>query len=148
MNTIEKIKQDLKEALKNKEEKKVTVLRMTISAVRNKEIEMRKGEDVELSEEQVQQVVASEIKKRKDSVQAYEEANREDLVQNEKQEIEILEKYMPEQISDEDLEKIVLDVVEKSDDKNFGKIMGQVMGKVKGQADGNRVSAMVKKVMG
>ena len=90
------------------------------------------------------------MKKRKDSIKAYEEGNREDLVKIEKVELAILEKYLPKQMSDEDLEEIVKDVINSMGNvtmKEFGKIMGQIMGKVKGLADGDRVTTMVKKIL-
>jgi len=147
MNLKEKISNDLKDFLKKKDELGLSVLRMMISAIRNKEIAMRHGDSIELSDEQVQEVLRSEIKKRKDSIVSYQDAKREDLVKKEEDEMKIIEKYLPEQMSDEELEKIIKEVVASSNEKNFGKIMGQVMSRVKGQADGNRVGEMVKKLL-
>ena len=147
-NILEKIRKDLQIQLYKKNKLIVAVLRMLISAIHNKEITLRKQEEFKLSDEQIFEIIRSEIKKRKDSVQAYEQGNRQDLVQKEKKEIEILEKYLPAQMSDEELRKIVKEIIEAAgEDKNFGKIMGQVMGKTKGLADGQRVSALVKKVL-
>lgn len=142
-----KLQDDLKSGLRAKEEEKVSVLRMLISAIRNQEIS-QKISTGELSDEEVQKVIMSEIKKRKDSIISYEEAGRDDLAKKEKQEIEILQDYLPDAMSEEELKKIVEEVVNTTDDKNFGKIMGQVMGRVQGRADGNQVSAMVKKFLG
>ncbi len=147
MSLKEQINKDLKEFMQAKNELGVSVLRMIISAIRNKEISLRKGESVELSDDQIQEVLKSEIKKRKDSIYSYKDAGRHDLAEKEEQEIDIIEKYLPEQMSDEDLTKIVKEIIDQNEDKNFGKIMGQVMGKVKGQADGNRVSEVVKKLL-
>lgn len=147
MNLKEKILADLKIAMQAKNELEVSVLRMLLSAIRNKEISLRSGEDVSLSDEQTQEVISSEIKKRKDSVSSYQEASRKDLADKEESELKILEKYLPEQLSDDELKLIVGKVVSESDDNNFGKIMGQVMGLVKGKADGNRVSQAVKDLL-
>ncbi|MFA6106843.1 MAG: GatB/YqeY domain-containing protein [Patescibacteria group bacterium] len=148
MTLKEKLKADLVAAMKAKEAEKLSVLRMLATAIQTKEIALRKGEDVVLSDEQVLEVIAAEVKKRKDSVIAYEDGGRADLAEKEKEEIKILEVYLPEQMSDEELEQIVKNtVVEAGSGANFGAIMGKVMGRVKGKADGNRVSAAVKKAM-
>lgn len=146
----EKINNDIKDAMRGKRADELSVLRMLLSAIKDKEISLRKGEDVSLSDGQVVAVIASEVKKRKDSVVAYEQGGRADLVEKENNEIKILEKYLPEQMSDDELEKIVKEIIGSAGDvtmKDFGKIMGQVMPKVKGKADGNRISEMVKKVL-
>ena len=148
MTLKEKLKADLVAAMRAKEAEKLSVLRMLATAIQTKEIALRKGEDVVLSDEQVLEVIASEVKKRKDSVIAYEDGGRPELAQKEKEEIKILEIYLPEQMSDEELEQIVkAAAAEAGPGANFGAVMGKVMGKVKGKADGNRVSAMVKKAM-
>jgi len=145
-----KIDQELKQATINKEEQKVSTLRMLKAAFYNKEISLRKGKDVSLSDKQLTEIIASEIKKRKDAIEAYQQGNRDDLAKKEKQEIEILEKYLPEQLTDAELEKIVKEVVDSLDEvsfKDMGKVMAQVMPKVQGKAEGNRVSQIVKKVL-
>ncbi len=154
---MQKIKEiintNLKDAMREKDQETLSVLRMLLAAIKDKEISLRKGQEVKLSDEQVLDVVASEVKKRKDSVIAYEQGEREDLAKKEKVEIEILKKYLPEQMSDEELEKIVRDVIETQNFasvpgmKEFGQIMGQIMPKVKGKADGNKVSEAVKEVL-
>lgn len=147
-NILEKIRKDLQIQLYKKNKLIVAVLRMLISAIHNKEIILRNQDKTELSNKEFFGVIKSEIRKRKDSVQAYEQGNRQDLAQKEKEEVEILNKYLPAQMSDEELRKIIKEIIEAGEkDKNFGKIMGQVMSKVKGQADGQRVSAVVKKVL-
>ncbi len=150
-NFLDQIKADLKEAMKAREELKLSVLRMMISAIRNKEISLRKGDDVSLSDEQVLELITSEVKKRKDSIESYITGGREDLAQIEKNEIEILAKYMPEQMSDDELEKIVDEVIRSKSENStvaFGAIMGEVMARVKGKADGTAVTAIVKKKLG
>lgn len=143
---LEQINQDLKEAMKSKEADLTSVLRMLISAIRNKEITLRKDGQAELSDEQVLEVISSEVKKRRDSIEAYISGGRQELADKENSEIKILEKYLPEQMSDEELEKVVKEVI-GAGDENFGKVMGQVMAKVKGKADGGKVGEMVKKLL-
>lgn len=150
MSLKEKINNDLKDAMRGKKADELSVLRMLLSAIKDKEISLRQGEEVSLSDEQVLSVIASEVKKRKDSVVAYEQGGRDDLASKENNEIKILEKYLPEQMSGEELEKIIREIVGTQNfafPQDFGKIMGQVMPKVKGRADGNRISEMVKKVL-
>lgn len=147
MNKLtEQINQDLTRAMKNKDAETTSALRMLIAALRNKEITLRKDGQAELSEEQVLEAISSEIKKRRDSALAYDQGGRQDLADKENSEIKILEKYLPEQMSGEELEKIVREITSSSAD-NFGKIMGLVMARVKGMADGARVGELVKKVL-
>ncbi|MFA6171043.1 MAG: GatB/YqeY domain-containing protein [Patescibacteria group bacterium] len=149
MTLKEKIKIDLVAAMRAKEEKKLGVLRMLSSAIQMKEISLRKGGEAELSDDQAMEVISSEIKKRRDSIEAYEKGGRPELAKNEKEEMNILETYLPEQMADEELESIVMKAVKEAGaGANFGAIMGKIMPLVKGKADGNRVSAMVKKAAG
>ena len=146
----QQINNDLKQAMRNKETETVSILRMLISAIKNKEISLRKGEDVKLTDEQIIKVLRSEIKKRKDAVMAYEQGSRQDLAQKEKNEIKVIEKYLPKQMSDKEIEKVVKETIETRNDvsmKDFGKVMGQVMARVKGKADGGKVSGVVRRVL-
>lgn len=152
----EKISENLKQAMKSKDAETTSVLRMLIAAIRNKEISLRPaftkastGEQdgkAELNDGQIVEVIASEIKKRRDSVEAYLKGNRQELADKESAEIKILEKYLPEQLGEAELEKIIKEAV-ASGASDFGKAMGQVMAKVKGRADGNKVGELVKKIL-
>ncbi len=147
---LTRIKDDLKKAMQAKNKELAEVLRMLISALRNKEISLRKGDNVELSDEQIIEVVASEIKKRKDSIEAYSKAERVDLVKKEEEEIKILEKYLPKQLSEEEIEKIIKEVISSLGEvspKDFGRIMGMIMPKLKGKADGAKVQEIVRKII-
>lgn len=145
---ISLINEDMKSAMRAKDEKTLSALRMLTSAFRNKEISLRQGERMDLNDEQALEVLASEIKKRRDSEAAYEQGGRSDLADQEKSEIKILEKYMPAQLSDEDIEITVREIVAANPEANFGAVMGQAMGRLKGKADGNRVGAAVNKLLG
>lgn len=146
---INQVQNDYKDALKAGDRTVVSVLRLLISAVRNKEIERRaRGEN--LVEDDVLGIVQKEIKARKESIEAYKKGQREDLVKQEKKELIILQKYLHEQLSKEELEKVVQEVVEetKADGlKDMGKVIGEVMKKVKGRAEGRVVSEMVKQTL-
>lgn len=143
---MEKINQDLKQAMRDKQAEVLSTLRMLIAVMRNKEITLRQGGAAELTDEQAQEVVASEIKKRRDAVDAYTSGGRPELAAKESAEIKILEKYLPAQLSDQELEKVVQEVI-AGGATDFGRVMGQVMAKVKGKADGAKVGEIVKKLL-
>lgn len=140
---IERIKEDLSIALKQKKEPNISVLRMVISAVLNKEIERRgTSEDPKLNDEELEAVIFSEIKKRRDSVESFEKGGRADLVAKEKAEIDILMGYMPEEMTEEEIRKIVKEIVENH--KDMGSVMKEVVPKTKGRANGSLVARIVK----
>jgi len=165
MNLKGKIQNDLQGAVKNREELKSSVLRLLLAAVFNKEKEKRyklskekpelNEKDLEeksqLNDEEVIDVIFSEAKKRKESIGEFEKGKRTDLVEKEKKELEILEKYLPEQFSEEELKKIIKEAIEKTGAKNIkdiGKVMAELMPKIKGKADGGSVGRIVKELLG
>lgn len=137
--------------MRTKQELELSTLRMLIAALKNKKIALGGGTNVDdLTDEQFIETVASEIKKRKDSQAVYEQGGRQDLADKEAAEIIILEKYMPAQLSDEEIEVTIKEIISSMGEMtpaDFGKVMGQAMGKLKGKADGAKVTAMVKKVL-
>ncbi len=146
MRLQEQISADMVAALKAGESDKVAVLRLLITAMKNEQIKV----GAELSDEQAMKVLASQAKQRKDSITAYEAAGRQDLVDQEASELPFIEAYLPEQMGDDELEKLVqeaIDQVGATSPADMGKVMGAAMGKVKGQADGGRVSAAVKRLL-
>jgi len=148
----EKIQQDTKDAMRAKDELQLSVLRMVSAAIHNKELEKRakSGKEEELSEEEVIVAIRSEVKKRRDAILEFEKAGRRELAEKESAEAKILEAYLPQELSDEELEGIVKEVVMRLGEvgpKDFGRVMGDAMKRVKGQANGGRVSAMVKKFL-
>lgn len=143
---LEQINQNLKSAMKAREAETTSVLRMLIAALRNKEITLRQDGKAELTDEQAIEVTASEIKKRRDSVEAYTQGGRPELADKEGAEIKILEKYLPAQLADEELEKIIKGIIDAGA-TDFGRVMGQTMAKVKGQADGGKAGEIVKKLL-
>lgn len=126
------------------------VLRLLDSAIKNSEIEKKKREEG-LSEEEVLEVLSRAMKQRQDSVTQFEKGSRPDLAEKEKQEMAIISVYLPEQLSQEEVEKAVREIVAKMGEisaADFGKVMGQAMGQLKGKADGNAVSKAVKAELG
>ena len=131
------------EALKAKDEIRLSTLRLLSSAFNYEFI----AKQHKLSEEEEIAVIQREIKKRRDAIEAYEKGGANDRAEKEKKEMEILQEFLPEQLSDEELSKIVDEAVAETGAKSLpdmGKVMGQVMTKVSGKADGGRVSALVK----
>lgn len=147
MQLTQTIDNDLTEAMKNKDEAKTSVLRMLKSAIHNWQIASKN----EPQDPDILQIIQKEIKSRNDSISMYEKGGRGELAQKEKNEIEILKKYLPEQLSDEVIrEKVKAKIAETgaSGVQDMGKVMGPIMAEFKGQADGTMVSKIVKEELG
>ena len=140
----EKLNQDLKDAMKAGDTQKRDTLRMLVSAIKNKEIDKRQ----ELTDEQVLEVLASEVKKRKDSVAQFLAGGRPELAEKEEAEIAVLHGYLPKQLNEDELKAIVAETVAGMDKQDVGQAMKAVMAKVKGKADGTLVSKLVKDALG
>jgi uncharacterized protein len=130
------------------------VLRMLLAAITTKEKDKKYKEKIEgeaqLSDEEIIDVISSEIKKRKDAIVLYLQGNRPELADKEKKEIEILQKYLPEQLSQDEVKKIVEESIEKvgaKEIKDMGKVMADLNPKIKGKADGGEVSKIVKEIL-
>ena len=148
MGLKEQIPEDIKNALRNKSALELSVLRMLQSALKNKEIDKNKAE---LTDEDVISVVGAEIKKRRDAAKEFEKVNRADAADQEKAEIEILMKYMPEQMGEDEIRNIVKRAVEETGAqgmKDIGKVMKILMPQVKGKADGSVVNTIVREELG
>lgn len=147
MSTLkEKIREDLKSAMKSGETEKRDVIRMIDSMIKNVEIEKGKREEG-LNDQEVIEVLSRAVKQRKDSANQYLEGGRPELAEKEKGEIEIISAYLPEQLGEEDLKVIVDKVIEGETEMEMGKLMGKVMAEVKGRADGNLVRQLVEKAI-
>lgn len=147
-----KIKQELNQAVKEKNEVVRSTLRMLLAVVINKEKEKsyKTSKDVKLTDEEIIDIISSEAKKRRDSISEFEKGDRQDLADKEKKELEVLQKYLPEQLSEDEVKVLVEEVIKEtgvSDIKDMGKVMGALMPKVKGKADGNLVSKVVKDLL-
>lgn len=140
-----KIQEDLKSALKEKDEKKISTLRMLLAEIKNEEIALKKKGL--LKDEEIQVVISRSVKRHHDSIASYKAGHREDLARSEEEEMKILIGYLPKQLSVSELEKIVLGVIAKTGaalPSDFGKVMSQVMRQVKGRADGRLVGEIVR----
>lgn len=143
MTLLTTINEDVKIAMKARDKEKLSVLRMLKSALQNEQI--KKG--TELNEEEELSVLSREMKQRRDSLTEFKNADRQDLVEKLENEIVIVESYLPKQLTEEELQSIVQEViasVNATSTSDFGKVMGAIMPKVKGKADGNAVNRIVK----
>jgi len=139
----QQIEDQARQALKNGEHHLLETLRFLLASIKNQEIDLKR----EATDEDVISVVQKQVKQRKESIEAYEKGGRPELAEKEKKELDILNKFLPAQLSEEELKATVIEAISslsEMDKKNFGKVMGAVMGKVKGKTDGNTVSRMVK----
>lgn len=140
MSILEQIKSDLKEAMKNKDEASLLTYRGLLSALHNKEIELKKKE---LTGEEVISVLETQAKQRRDSIFEFEKADRTDLVEKEKSELKSITKYLPAKMPDGEVEKIVEGAIKKTgaaEIKDMGRVMAEVMKMGQGKIDGAAAS--------
>ncbi|WP_210366886.1 GatB/YqeY domain-containing protein [Bacillus sp. REN3] len=143
MSLLERLNNDMKQAMKNKEKDRLTTIRMIKASLQNEAIKLGKQE---LSEEEELTVLSREVKQRKDSLQEFEKAGREDLVEKVRIELEHVEAYMPEQLSEEEVAEIVKESIAETgaaSKADMGRVMAVIMPKVKGKADGSLVNKLV-----
>jgi uncharacterized protein YqeY len=141
-----KIQKDLVDAMKKRDELSLSVLRMLKSAIQMAQIE--KGRDLPLSDDEILVIVRRLIKQRNEAAEMYSSGGAHDRAESELNEIKVLDSYQPEQLSDEEVEKIVTEIsaqVGASGTKDMGKVMGKAVAAVKGRADGGRIKELVLK---
>lgn len=143
MTVIERIDQDMKEAMKAKSEQRLSVLRMARTALKNKQIETQK----DLDDQSSFAVLKTMIKQYQDAISDFQTAARQDLVEKQQQEIDILSAYLPPAMPVEEVEKIVKEAVAGMSASDMGKAMGAAMKAVDGRADGNTVRAIVQRLL-
>ncbi|WNB93480.1 GatB/YqeY domain-containing protein [Bacillus sp. NEB1478] len=142
MSLLDTLNQDMKQAMKDKDKLKLSVIRMLKASIQNEAIKLGR----ELNEEEELTVLVREMKQRKDSLQEFEKAGRDDLVAGLNEEIAVLTPYLPKQLSEEELIEIVAQTISEtgaSSKAEMGKVMGALMPKVKGKADGGLVNRIV-----
>jgi uncharacterized protein YqeY len=143
----ERILSDLTAAMKAKEAQRLQVLRSLKAKLLEKEIEMRSGGHAEITEEDAIAVLTKAAKQRKESIQQFIEGNRPDLAETEQAELAIIESYLPEPMSEDEIIAILdakIEQVGASGLQDLGKVMGPIMGQLKGKADGGLVNRLVK----
>lgn len=156
-----KIQEDLKTALLEKKELELSVLRMLIAAINNKETEKKTKiwkeepdlapekiqKEAELAQEEIFEVISSEIKKRREAIEGFEKGGRKESADKERSELAILQKYLPEQMPEDEIKKLAAEAIKKTgakEIKDMGKVMGIITAQVKGKADMSLVSKIVK----
>lgn len=151
MSIKDKIISDIKEAMKAKEQDKLRVLRSLKAKLMEKEISERKGGEAKLTDDQAVEVLMKAAKQRKESIEQFEDGGRDDLAENEKAELKIIEAYLPEMMSEDEVREVVKEKIDQlgaSGMQDMGKVMGPLMGQLKGKADGSVVSKVVKEELG
>lgn len=146
MSVFERLEDDLKTALKGGDKDRVSVIRMAKAAVKNREIEKRDP----LNDEEVCSVLMSLARRAKDSIEQFSKGGRQELADREERELAIIQAYLPQQLSADEIRGIVKDVIPElgaAGPGDMGKVMRSVMSKVKGKADGKLVSELVKEAL-
>ena len=147
MSLKEQLKEDLKTAMRAKEIVKRDCIRAINTMIKQIEVDER----VELNDEDIIKLIQRGIKQREEAISQYKEASRDDLVQREQEQVNVFKEYLPQQISDEELElgmKEIIENVKATSMKDMGKVMGQATKKFAGVADGKRINEMTKKLLG
>lgn len=142
MNLSERLNEDMKQAMKSKDKFTLSTIRMVRSTINYSEIELKRT----LDDNEVLDILSREIKQRKDALQEFESAGRDELAASTKAEIEIIIKYLPAQLSEEEIKVIVQQTIQEtgaSSKSDMGKVMSALMPKVKGRADGKLVNQAV-----
>ncbi|MBE9531243.1 MAG: GatB/YqeY domain-containing protein [Proteobacteria bacterium] len=146
MGLKEDISANVITALKAKDKETTSTLRFLLSAVKNKEKDLRR----DITDDEVQAVALAQVKQRQDSIEQFEKGGRDDLADKERAELEILKDYIPEQLTEDELRSVVKAAIAEtgaSTMKDMGKLMQASMARAKGKADGNVVSAIVKELL-
>jgi uncharacterized protein YqeY len=141
MTVLERVEADFKVAMKSKDELTLSVMRLVRSALKNKQIELGR----ELTDEDTQPVLKTMIKQYQDALVDFQAAGRQDLLERQQKEIDLIAQYLPPSLPPEELEKIVSEAVKSSGATDMGKAMGAAMKAVAGRADGNEMRAIVQR---
>ena len=139
----ESLQTEMKLALKSKDKIRLETIRAVLNAVKNYEINNKKN----LDDAGIQKIIATLVKQHKDSIEQFQKGNREDLVSKEQKELDILMSFLPEQLGEEDIKKIVKEIIDEIGNvtkKDFGKVMKTVMSRIGSSADGKLVNQIVK----
>ncbi|CAN7438293.1 GatB/YqeY domain-containing protein [Paenibacillus sp. LjRoot153] len=147
MSLSDRLNEDMKQAMKSQDKFKLSVIRMVRSTIKNSEIDLKRP----LDDNEVLDVLTREIKQRKDSLQEFAKAGRDDLADNLKAELVILAEYMPQQLSEEEVKAIVQQTIQQigaSSKADMGKVMTALMPQVKGRADGKLINQLVQQLLG
>lgn len=146
MSLRNRLEEDMKAAMRARDNEKRDAIRYVLSAVKNAEIDKR----ADLTEEEETELLRSQVKQRQDSIEQFRQGGRDDLAEREEAQVRILEAYLPQQMSDEELEAFVRQGIEDTgaeSHKDMGKVMGALTAKAQGRVDGRRLSAAVRNAL-
>lgn len=146
MSLKERLLNDLKQSMKEKD----TIKKSCVTMVRAAILQAEKDKKVELKDDEIVDIIAKQLKQRRDSLQDFKKADRQDLIEQTQKEIDVLTKYLPQQLSEDEIKQIVIETIREvgaTSMKGMGKVMGAIMPKVKGKADGSLVNKFVKQYL-
>lgn len=146
----ERLSSDLKDAMRRKDQVRMLTIRSIRAALTEREIEARSSGHSEMSEDDVLAVLQKQAKQRRDSIEQFETAGREDLARKEREELAVIEAYLPKQMTDDELRAVVREVIEETEAsslRDMGKVMGQAVARTHGRADGKRVSEIARELL-
>ncbi|HOV29495.1 MAG TPA: GatB/YqeY domain-containing protein [Candidatus Dojkabacteria bacterium] len=143
MLSVESLRKNMFDFAKNGQENKANILRIVLSEIKNKEVEIGHT----LNEEEIIEEIKRETKKIVDSIEQFEKMGRKDLLEVEKEQLDLLKKYLPEPMSEDAIKDLALEKIKEMGDDNIGKIIGAVMKEVKGRADGSMVKSIVESLL-
>jgi Uncharacterized conserved protein len=146
MSLAERLNEDMKLAMRAQDKFKLSTIRMVRAAVKNQEIDLRRP----LEDSEVLDILTREVKQRKDSLQEFQKAGRDDLATDLAAEIDIIAQYLPQQLTEEEIKAIVMQTIQEtgaSSKADMGKLMGALMPKVKGRADGKLINQLVQQFL-
>jgi len=144
--TLTRLKEDMKTAMRQQQKERLRIIRMALAAVKQKEIDER----VTVTDEDMLIILDKLIKQRRESINHYQQANREDLVKQEQLEIDVLKDYLPEPLNEEEIQTLIKEAITNSNAQgmqDMGKVMGQLKTKLQGRADMGQVSQKIKALL-
>lgn len=134
----------MKNAMRARDQVRLDTIRFVLSQIKNAEIDLKR----EMTDEEILKLMKKEVKNRQEAIEQFRDGGRDEMVEDEIAKVEIIQEFLPAEMTDQDLRVIVEKVVSLAEDKNFGKVMPLVMAEVNGRADGGRVSKMLREMLG
>ena len=151
MSLNDQLAEDLKQAMKARDAVRLRTIRLVRAAIKDKEIAERHHGEANLSEEVYLAVLQKQAKQRRDSIEQFEQAGRDDLASTEREELAVIESYLPQQLGDDEIRSVVEEIVATtgaSSMRDMGKVMGAAMQQLRGRADGRRINEIARELLG
>lgn len=150
MGLNDQLTEDLKQAMRAKDQARLRTVRSLRAAIKQKEIEERHGGEAHLSEEQIIAVVQKQAKQRREAIEQYEQAGRDDLMAKEREELDIIETYLPKQLGDDEIRSVVEEIVAAigaSSMRDMGRVMSAALQQLQGRAEGRRINEIARALL-